>query len=92
MGLITQTLELPDYVTYDFDDDNHGRPVVHLPVQPDSFSPNAFYIVNDKVDFGSDAIVDGIAVVSLEEIVVGSNSTVTNSFLGSMGKIVLGCS
>ncbi len=82
-GLINQTLEFPDYIV-------EGRPVLQLDVLPDNPSTDYFYIVTDKVDFGSDAILDGLAVVSRTEIVVGSASTITNTFLASNGDVTLG--
>ena len=52
--------------------------------------PGTLYLVDNVVDFGSDATVDGFGVVSLKEVKVGSYSTVKNALLASFLAVDIG--
>jgi Flp pilus assembly protein TadG len=73
--------ELPDYL------DGTIEHVEDLPANP---TPGTLYIVENVVDFGSDANVEGFGVIGLQEVKVGSNSTVKNAMLISHTTLDMG--
>ena len=75
------SLPAPSYI--------NGDPV-HVEYLPANPIPHTFYIVDEVVDFGSDANIHDLMVVSLKEIKVGSKSTLSDVLLASMDKITFG--
>ena len=80
-GLMDGSLIPPSYIKFG---------PVHVQYLPANPSPHTLYVVDEVVDFGSDAIIHNLAVVSLQEIKVGSRSELSNVLLVSMNKISFG--
>jgi hypothetical protein len=80
--LATGTFQpLPDYL---------NGTIQHVQSLPADPTAGTLYVVQDVVDFGSGATVEGFGVVGMQEVKVGSDSTVKNALLASYKTLDIG--